>query len=77
MVGGVNCVVALHCKGYSWNPGMGKDKRMLQDIALVGLVQIIMDHCTILLSVIGLPKSKLEGAQSLPQLVKERGEGQN
>lgn len=63
MVGGVKCVVAFHCKGHSWNLGMGKDKQMLRDIAVISLVPIVMDHCTILPSVIGLPKRKLKGAQ--------------
>lgn len=59
MAAGVNFMVAFHCKGHSWNPGMGKDKQMLWDIALISLVHVVVDHCTILLTVIGLPKGKL------------------
>lgn len=76
MAAGVNFMVAFCCKGHSWNPGMGKDKQMLWGIPLISLVHIVMDHCTKLQTVIGLPKGKLKRDESL-KLASERRERQN
>lgn len=48
MAAGVNFMVAFYYKGRGWNPSMGEDKQMLEDIALISLVHIVMDHCTTL-----------------------------
>lgn len=75
-VGGVNCVVAFYCRGHSWNPGMGKDKQTLQDIALISLVHIVMNHCTILPSVIVFQKENSRRLKVCPNSV-SKGRGQN
>lgn len=45
MAAGVNFMVAFHCKARGWTPGMGKDKQMLCDIALISLVHIVTAQC--------------------------------